>query len=133
MTEFDEAIWNHFSTVNALNTALGGRMYPGEGPQNVTFPYAVQNVVSGGLFQDTTDDREELQWQLSLYSEEYSPAEVNTLYGHAISLFDDAALSITGWDLLMFQRIEHIKIRDIEMATWAYHLTYAAWLEKQRG
>lgn len=133
MKEFDEAIWSHFNTDGDLDTALGNRLYPGAADPLTDFPYGVHNIISGSPDWNFSDDTEDIQWQISLYSDDNSPVEVNKLFGYARALFDNATITISGWDMLRFQRVEELRLRDVEQETWAYHVTYSVWLEKLRG
>ena len=133
MTALDAAIFAKFNTTNALNTALSGRFFPGAADQATSFPYATYNEISSYDDWTFTENIEETLIQFSIFSNKQSPAELNTLYGHLIALFDDAVLTVTGWNLLKFERASRIRLRDIEMETWAYHIDYTVWLEKLRG
>lgn len=133
MQELYEGIYSLFDTVNSLNTALSGRLYPHEGPQRATFPYATYHKIYGGNDYNFTDDFENIGIQFSLFSDSNDPEEVNTLYGYLKTLFDDAALSVTGYSVVKCQRVDDTLLRDAEQMTWAYHVDYDVMLRKDRG
>jgi hypothetical protein len=124
------AITAKFKTTNSLNTALGGRMYPFQAPQEPTFPYGIYFIVSGDPDRNFSDKHEYINVQFSLFSEEDSVEQVGTLYDKTIALFDDVLLTVTGYTMLKFERINYLLIRDEEMATWHYVVEYDVLLEK---
>lgn len=133
MKELYEGIYSHFNTVNTLNTALSGNLYPHEAPQQTDFPYGVYYKISGTPDFTFTEDFEDMQIQISVFSDDRSPVEINNLFGYLKALFDDAGITVTGYDVVRFQRMDDVLLRDEEMGTWAYHVTYEVTLEKLRG
>lgn len=132
MKELFAAIYTQFNATNDLKTALGGRMYPYEAPQNVTFPYCVYSMVSDMHEQDFSDDHEYIDVQFSLFSEENSLEQVGTLYGYLKELFDNQTLTVSGYDHLTFTRGLSQLIKDVEMGTWHYVVEYEVLLERGR-
>lgn len=138
MKELMEGIYSHFNTVNDLNTALDGNLYPHVAPQTTAFPYGVYAKVSGLHDWDFSDFHEEIQVQFSLYSDDASPVEINTLWGYLKALYDpdddgNIAVTVSGYDVIQFYRQEDVLLRDEEYRTWAYHVTYSVLIEKSRG
>lgn len=132
MQELFVGVWNRFNTVNNLNTALSNNLYPHEAPQDVSFPYGLQIKIFGDSDYDFTDLRDDQNWQFSLFSDENPPDEINTLYGYLKDLFDDAPILVAGYRVLRFQRLDDVLLRDEVQGTWAYHIDYSVWLEKDR-
>jgi len=132
MNEIMSAIYTRFNTTNNLKTALNGQMYPHEALQSASFPYGVYMVVSNEFDEDFGDTHEYVSIQFSLFSEKESAAEINTLYGHLKTLFDDQILTVSGYTMLMFKRRTSQLVRDPEQATWHYIVDYEIILEGEK-
>lgn len=133
MKELFAGIWSLFNATNTFKTAIGGRMYPGEAPQEPAFPYAVYSLVSDIPDFDFTDDHADIQVQFAIYSEQTSPSESFDLFALLKTLFDDARPTVTGWTVLSFQRSRAQLDRDTEMKTWGYIVEYDILLERRRS
>lgn len=132
MKELAAAITAHFNVANSLKTALGGQMYPFEADQSATFPYGIYYLIDENTDLNFSDEVAEIDVQFSLFSESSSPGEAFTLGGYLKSLFDDAALTVSGFDCLQFKRTGARTIRDEEMNTYTFIGEYSAILEKAR-
>jgi hypothetical protein len=132
MKELAAAISAHFNATNALKTALGGQLYPHEASQNATFPYGVYYLISSFTDYDFSDEHENIQVQFSLFSDNHSPGESFTNAGLLKTLFDDAALSVTGCRLVEWIRTGEQLVKDPEMDTWTSIIEYEALIEKDR-
>jgi hypothetical protein len=128
-----KAIYSRFNTTNDLKTALSGRMYPHGATQNVDFPYCAYYAISEFMDQDFTDERETVNVQFSLFSEEESLEEITTLYEYLKALYDDQILSVDGYTMLEFKRYAGHLIKDIELGVWQYNIDYDVMLEKQKA
>ena len=133
MKEVMEGIYSHFNTVNTLNTALDGNLYPHEAEQGVSFPYGTYFIINDYLDYTFSEEQDEIQVQISVFSNDKSPVEINTLYGYVKDLFDEAEITVSGHSVLSFLRTDARPIRDAEHRTWAYHITYMVLIEKSRG
>ena len=133
MNELSAAITARFQTTNSLKTALGGQMYPHAAKQGATFPYGVFYMVDDATEYDFTDEHETIQVQFSLFSEKNAPDEAYTLGGYLKTLFDGAALAVSGYRLISWLRTGQRIMRDEINATWTNIFEYEAILEKERS
>lgn len=134
MKELFAGIFSHFNATNDFKTAVGGRLYPDEAPQEPTFPYSVYSIVDWDSDFDFSDDHEEFIVQFSCYSEEYSsPSQILDLFSKFIARFDDAKITVSGWTVLKFQRKKPIVGKDHEMQTRHFHVDYDILLERRRA
>jgi len=133
MKELAAAITVHFQVTNTLKTALGGQMYFHEALQGATFPYGIYYVTDDDSDLDFSDEHETIAIQFSLFSENNAPDEAFTLGGYLKSLFDNAALSVSGYSLISWIRTGQRIVRDEENATWTNIFEYEAILEKARA
>lgn len=101
--------WWATQSSNAFYIGIGGRLRNNIARQDEVFPYCVFTQVDGipEYFQDGGDD--ELYFienQFDIYSETNS--EVLDLGKKAISLFDDITFSVSGWNIIKFNRIRNL-------------------------
>ena len=142
MKTFYTAIFTKFNAVdgggdhNSFWTDIGGRMFFGEAPENVAWPYCVVSHIAStqrDTFKDKIDD---ILVQFSIFSSNPSSAEVHDAMTHLKALFDDATLSITGDTLVYFIRgVEGLERDDIDTPDglqrgWHYHVDYDALVQR---
>lgn len=133
MKELTAAIYSHFITgSNDLKTALSSQLYPHEAAESATFPYGVYYFVTSDNDLFFSDEHELPIIQFTLFSEADGSDEVQTAAGYLEALFDNAALSVSGWSTIKFQRSNKQLLRDKERKTWAYHIDYMVTLERER-
>lgn len=121
-----EGIYGHFTAAgNDFYTAIGGRLYLGEAKEGATFPYCVYFSPSGApdyWFDNNVFENFDIQF--SLFSDAVSPVEVNTNYGYLTDLFDDAAITVSGYTVYEFERTFQQLMRDPGPARWHYVVQY---------
>lgn len=132
MKELSAAIFTLFSTTNTLKTALGSQLYPFEAKQAATFPYGVYYIIDEQTDLDFSHETSEIYVQFSLYSNNSSPGEAFTLGGYLKSLFDNAKLTVTGFNCIQFKRTGTRLMRDEENNTYTFIGEYTAIIEKAR-
>jgi uncharacterized protein DUF3168 len=94
------AIYDRFidTPANDFYTALSGRFYFYEAPQNVTFPYAVYYLTSRTPDYWMNGERYEIvEIQLSIFSKTSGETEVLDLCEKMEALFSDCDLTISGY------------------------------------
>lgn len=113
-----------------LNTDIGGRLYKGQAPDKAVYPYVVYMLVS-----DTPDDAfakkgENALFQFSLFSSASGSTEVEDMYSHLKTLYDDCALSPTGSTLIWMRRMnatlmveDHTTLQGSQKV-WHYAVDY---------
>jgi len=129
-----EALHTLFSTANTFKTAMGSQFYLYEADQeNASFPYTVYSKPAGAPDWTFTEDLEDITIQISIFSENNSATEVLEAFEKCKSLFDDAALSVTGYADISMQRGLDRLIRDSENNVWQQIVDYEILLEKVRA
>lgn len=132
MKALASSITTYFNIANSLKTSLSGQMYPHEASESATYPYGVYYIISEFHDEDFTDAHENITVQFSVFSDDHSPEEILTLSEQLKSLFDDAALAVTGYRLIRFHRESAQLIRDEERKTWSAIIDYDVILEKAK-
>lgn len=89
---------------SALNTAIGGRLFKGRAPEATVYPYAVFYLVSDTPADTFTDKIDNVLVQFSLFSETPSSSEVEDLYTHLKTLYDDCSLTVAGRTVIWMVR-----------------------------
>lgn len=110
---------------NAFTTALGGRIYFDEARQRAAMPYAVFSMVSTVPEYYLTFRHESVLVQFNIYDESTSAVAVSTYAGHCKTLFDDCAMTVTGYTFILFEREQERVLRSDEASnTWLYNIQY---------
>ena len=82
------------TTVSALSTYVGGRIYLDQAPEGTVFPYVVFFVVAGTPDRTFTEHYTDTLIQFSLFSSSPGAMEITTMYANLKTLFDECALTI---------------------------------------
>jgi hypothetical protein len=124
------AIYTFANAASDFKTAIGGRFYLSEAPQSATYPFAVYSLVS--LMPDYIFSAEMVEptIQISIFSNDTGADEVVTAWGYMTTLFDDAAISVTGYGTVEFRRDLANLIREPETNVWHYATDYELILSK---
>ena len=98
-----KGIYSHFtaqtysssgsSTYHPVYTDIGGRFYNTEGPQSVTEPYIVYNLVSNMNVETFNEETEEALIQFNIYSNAYALTNVTATYRNLTDRFDGATFA----------------------------------------
>ena len=98
MLNLKKAIYGKLA--NSLLTAdIGGRFFDTQAIEGAEYPYAVYMIVSGYPEKTFTEDFEVALIQFSLFSATPNDStEIETMFNHLKTLFDECALSVTGAD-----------------------------------
>jgi len=104
-------IFSKFSG-SAFATAIGSRMYSRFAPSLPVFPYAVVALPDTDHDWNFTDDFEEVDAQISIFSNSASEVEITGLLSNLTSLYDDCSLTITGYTSVYMQRERIISLSD---------------------
>jgi hypothetical protein len=114
----------------SFSTDIGARLYKGQAPDKVVYPYAVFMLVS-----DTPDDAfakkgETALFQFSLFSSASGSTEVEDMYSHLKTVYDDCSLSPTGSTLIWMRRMnatliveDHTTLEGTQKV-WHYAVDY---------
>ena len=98
MNELFKSIYSHFSTEphNVFYTALDGRLFYGQAPQECTKPYAVYFGVAAVPEDTFSEEIDDISIQFNHYSETSSAIEAGELLKKCRDLFDGMELTVTG-------------------------------------
>lgn len=139
MKLFYTALMTKFNLGGDFYDDIGGRLYQGEAPEHVTYPYCVfQHLVNTQIdsFDKKVDD---IVITFSIYSEKSSAVEVHDAMTDLKSLFDDCILTISGGTLVCLYRLHDgpLMRQEIEATTksgiqkiWHYPVDYNAIFER---
>ena len=110
---------------SALSTDVGGRIFEGVAPEESAFPYVVITIVTDYQVDTFKNKLEEVIVQFSLYSISQGLTEITTMFADLKTLFDDAALTITGSSQVIIYR-ENLTTMQDEFTTtqgtaWGRH------------
>lgn len=110
------AIYGKFAG-SALSTAVGGRIFLDQAPDNCEFPYIVFFIVSANQEKTFTENMTNTLIQFSLFSASESAVEITGMYANLTALLDECSLTITG-ATLVWMREQNVTtmIEDITVA-----------------
>lgn len=115
---------------NSFYTALSGRLYSRWAPQNTAFPYAVVDIVSGIGDWNFTNDFDDIDLQISLFSRSTSETEIGNLLTYLRALYDDTALTVTGYTHLFMQYNQYWSLANPDEKIRQYTVQYNILLQK---
>lgn len=117
---------------SALSTAIGGRLHFTIAPQGGTLPFVVYEMVSGVPEWTFTEEMESVRVQFTIISDASSAIEAENIYGNLTALYDDCALTITGYKAIWMQRTFQHLTREGDGAgtAWQYVVEYHIYMEK---
>lgn len=99
---------------STFSTAIGGRLYAYEAPQNPTYPYCVFEQISGIKDRDFLDKLEDVLIQFMLVDSADAVATIADAETKMYALFDEATLTVTGYTNIFMERQSNnlLKLRD---------------------
>jgi len=89
---------------SVLSTAVGNRLYKGRAPDGADYPYIVYFVVTDMPDRTFTEDYENVIIQFSLFSTASGTTEVEDMFTHLKTLYDEKPFTITGSTLIWMRR-----------------------------
>lgn len=111
---------------SAFFTAIGGRLYVGEAPQDAALPFAVLSLTGNPSDQLM----EKCAVQLSLFSQSATAGEVCDLYAAATALYDNADIPALGaFGNLGAERVSAFLTRAD--GVWHYVIEYEIWIPRK--
>jgi len=127
-----EALYALFAADTNFKAAVGGQFYPGIVDQDrATFPYAAYYLINDDSDWTFSEDIEYILIQISVYDNSNSQGNILDAYEYLKVLFDDAELSVDGYNFVLMHRQQTTLVRDGIMETW--HLTVDYEIEIQRN
>ena len=92
------------STGSTFSTAIGGRLYAYEAPQNPTYPYCVFEQISGFKDRDFLDKLEDVLVQFKIVDSSDGLTTITDAETKLFALYDEASLTITGYTHILMER-----------------------------
>jgi len=128
-----KGIYSKF-TGSALQTALGGtKLYYKRAPQATALPYAVLTISAIDYSQNFNEEEDEYTLLFRIYDDDRSDA--GDLCDTLTTLFDNCALTISGWRHILMERVFVYPVDDIEnpqAPVFGWAVQYAAMMEKNK-
>lgn len=130
-----KGIFDKFSATNDFKTAINGRLYAYEAPQNVAYPYCVFQQISGIKDRDFSDVQEDVIIQFTLVDSSDSVATIGAAETKMYALFDEATITYTGYTHITMERESNILLKvknedDDAISFWNVIATYRVFCEK---
>ena len=98
---------------SALSSDVGGRVYLDEAPAGCEFPYVVFFIVSGVPDNVFNKYGESVTIQFSLFSDSAGAAEITDMFNDLTAIYDDAQLTVTGYNMIVMERQNLITMVDL--------------------
>ena len=117
-------IYTKFNAANTFKTAVGSRLYTRYAPQGTAFPYAVLDIVTGIGDWNFTQEFDDIDVQINLYSKSTSETEIGTLYSTLRALYDDCALTVVGYEHLFMQYDQYWSLSNPDENIRQYTVQY---------
>lgn len=115
---------------STFSTAIGGRLFKGQAPDGVEYPYSVYTVVTDVPVRTFSEIYEDVLIQFSIFSIASGTTEIEDAYSNLKTLYDEKSLTITGSTLVWMRRSNTIfSVEDHITPTgsqrvWAYHVDF---------
>lgn len=117
-------------TGSTFATAVGSRMYSRFVPQLPVFPYAVIALPNTMHDWNYTDQFEEVDVQISIFSTSGSETEITDILTKAITLYDNCTLTVSGYTSVFMQRESIHALSDGENGVRQFTIIYNLLIEK---
>lgn len=130
-----KGIFDLENATNPFKTAIGGRFYLGEAPQDTAYPYCIYEQISGVPDRTFTDKYEDILLQFTLVDSSDSIATIADAETKMYTLFDDATLTIAGYTSITLDRESSVLVKkrheiDDAITYWNVIATYRILIEK---
>jgi hypothetical protein len=136
MKNFFTGLMTYFTNTNSFNTAIGGRMFFSQAPENTVFPYCVYSYITGHPRFSYTEEMTEMIIQFSIFSSASSSGEVHDLMTALKARFDDCTFPVTSSKVALFIRgneglaREEYETPEGTQGIWHYHVDYDVTLNR---
>lgn len=114
-----------------LDSDIGRRLFKGEAPEGAEYPYAVYILVSDVQADTFKSKLEDVIIQFSLFSSNSSTTEIEDMYIHLKTLYDDCSLTLNGSSLVWMVRQSAQLLREEHttpsgmIGVWHYAVDYS--------
>lgn len=138
ITRVFTALYNLENAANDFKTAIGGRFSPYIARQktsasdtSIVYPYAVyQDIVDVAIWTYNTEMNSMLV-QIDIYDDSSDELTVCDAQEKMWALFDEASLTIAGWNNMIMLRVAHRLTREEDPNIWRSSTDYNLMIHKQ--
>ena len=142
MKELFKSIYGRFQIAGgstpAFYTAIGGRMYLEEAPQNTSYPNCVFGLVNNSASWDFTEDYDEALVDFVIYSSAVGASSIMGIESQLRTLYDDCGFASTDigatWKQVYMHRgnswLDKIPDAVSGKSIWRYTVEYNVLLTK---
>ena len=128
MNALFKAIYDEFAADAPLVAAVTD-LYNTTVPQDTDAPYLVMLLINSNHEWTFNTDLEDTLIQFSIYSSNSSPEQAGDIYELLKTCFDDAVLTIVGWDsVIMVRETSNLMRTPDDM--WHYQVDYRLLIQK---
>jgi len=136
MKKLSEGIYGKLSG-STFASDIGNRFYKSQAPDGTQYPYAVYMMPTDIPEYTFSEQYERVMVQFSIFSSASSSSEIEDALTHLKSLYDDCALSVTGYTTVWMRRTggtlpmkeDHTTTSGTQ-SVWAAHVEYEVYLSK---
>lgn len=142
MKSISTAIFAKCTSGTDLYTDLAGRLYKGRAPERTEYPYAVFKLISHtpqDQYTTFTEEYESILYQFDIFSLESSTSEIEAIYAHLTSLYNNKPLVVGGrtihwmrWRSAVLIPEEHT-VKTATKEVWHYAVEYEILEELRTG
>lgn len=132
MKQLFTAIMTDFNTGNTFNTAIGGRLYAGRVPAQISYPYCIFDLITAiPTYYLDTETVEDLTIQFTIVANTTDVSDVNDIQDKLRSWFDNIKLTVTGYNYINTSLSNYILTQpDEEMNIFNYIVDYDIMMSK---
>jgi hypothetical protein len=134
MDKLFTGLYGAFASNATLSGAVTG-MYYGTAPSDTNLPYITYNLISNvptwdfGATKPTTYEQSIIQF--SIFSDDFnSVSNICQIYSDLTLLYDDATLTMTGYNQIMLQRSSSALRQIPNEEVWMYTCDYDVMIQK---
>lgn len=125
------AVYNKFDGDAPLKAAVTD-LYLNSAPQDTAFPYLVMLLVSDINEETFTSQMDDIRLQFSIFSKQTSAEQANDIFTKLKAVFDNAELTLDGFDHIRMRRDISNLLKDPDEA-WHYVVEYKILIQKAVG
>lgn len=128
MNVLKTGIYNKYNaSVDFKNSIIG--LFYSVAPQGTLFPYVVYHLLTGTPNNTYTEKAENVIIEFLICSDKNSSSEIDTIYDYLDALYDDCALTVSGYNSIYVSR-ESFEGAEFEDGVWNKYVLYRTEIQK---
>lgn len=128
MNVLKTGVYSKYNTSVDFKGAITGLFYS-EAPQGTAFPYVVYHLITGTPNNTYTEKAENIIIEFLICSSNDSSSEVDTIYDYLDALYNDCALTVSGYNSIYVSR-ESFDGAELMDGIWNKHILYRTEIQK---